>query len=160
MTTAIPLRQSFGAAPASVADAEPRGDPAACSAPSGTRFSYRRKPCGGCPWRIDAPVGHFPPAAFRRLAGTAYDMARTYFACHESGEDRPLVCAGFFLRGAEHNLRVRLDLMEGVVDRPSVHDGGHALHDDYRAMAEANGVDPDDPALAPCRASREAATRL
>jgi hypothetical protein len=32
-----------------------------------------------------------------------------------------------------------------------VSDGGHRLYDNYRSMAVANGVDPDDPILAPCR---------
>jgi hypothetical protein len=156
VTTFIPLQEAFGDTQASPVDAELPRAPSACTAPAGTRLPYRRKPCGGCPWRTDAPIGHFPPSAFRRLAGTAYDMARTYFACHESDETQPLVCAGFFLRGAEHNLQVRLDLMDGGVDRTGVHDGGHELYDNYQAMAEANHVDPDDPALAPCRAPREA----
>jgi hypothetical protein len=35
--------------------------------------------------------------------------------------------------------------------KDDVHDGGHDLHDSYRDMAVANGVDPDDPALGRCR---------
>lgn len=53
------------------------------------------------------------------------------------------------LRGAEHNLSVRLMHINGQVG--PVDDGGHELFENYRAMAIANGVDPDDPALAPCR---------
>ena len=30
-------------------------------------------------------------------------------------------------------------------------DGGHELHENYRAMAIANGVAPDDPVLGACR---------
>ena len=110
---------------------------------------YRRRPCSDCPWRKDA-TGEFPPEAFVHSAPTAYDMAQSTFACHQSGKKKPATCAGFLLRGAQHNMTVRLGLMTGKY-KLDVTDGGVDLHDDYRAMAIANGVDPDDPALQPCR---------
>ncbi len=113
------------------------------------KHSYRRKPCRDCPWRKDA-VGMFPPAAFRHSANTAYDMSSHTFACHQAGIKKPAICAGFLLRGAEHNLAVRLKRMQGVIQE-DVHDDGHPLHENYRAMAEANGVPSDDLALTPCR---------
>ena len=123
----------------------------ACTGTSGDfRYLYRRQPCGGCPWRVDRP-GAFPPAAFRRLASTAYDMSRVSFVCHETSEAAPLVCAGFLLRGAAHHLAVRLHIAHGEVDPAALHDGGHELHGSFRDMAVANEVDPDDPALAACR---------
>lgn len=115
----------------------------------GGRGHYRRQPCAGCPWRKDQ-VGAFPAEAFRLSAHTAYDMAQQTFACHESGSMKPAVCAGFLLRGAAHNLSVRLRAAQGT-DYRDVSDGGHDLFDDYRSMAEANGVDADDPVLALCR---------
>lgn len=115
----------------------------------GGNAGYRREPCGGCPWRVDQ-VGTFPAEAFRHSANTAYDMAQHAFSCHESGKEKPATCAGFLLRGAAHNLLARMrwgrgDWAEGVSD------GGHELFQSYRAMAEANGVPADDPALALCR---------
>ena len=115
---------------------------------------YRREPCATCPWRVDA-VGIFPAEAFKHSAGTAYDMASTTFACHESGTKAPATCAGFLLRGADHNLAVRVKLVRGVVNLREVSDGGHALFESYRAMSEANGVAPDDPVLGPCRGRNE-----
>lgn len=115
----------------------------------GGRGGYRRKPCSDCPWRVDA-TGEFPPEAFRHSANTAYDMSRHSFACHQSGTSKPAVCAGFLLRGAEHNLSVRLHRMSGQIGQ-DVTDGGHELHASYRAMAVANGVNPDDDALRLCR---------
>ena len=115
---------------------------------TGGTGSYRREPCRNCPWRLDA-VGEFPAEAFKHSAGTAYDMAQASFACHESGAEKPAICAGFLLRGADHNLLVRLKRMRGECH--DVHDGGHELHENYRAMAIANGVDADDPALSLCR---------
>lgn len=115
----------------------------------GGSAGYCRKPCADCPWRVDA-TGAFPAEAFRLSAPTAYDMAENVFACHQSGTERPRTCAGFLLRGSAHNLSVRLSRMHGRI-HDDVSDGGHALHDGYREMAIANGVDPNDPALAPCR---------
>jgi hypothetical protein len=111
--------------------------------------AYRRQPCAKCPWRVDA-VGEFPAEAFRHSAATAHDMARTTFGCHESGTAKPATCAGFLLRGAEHNLAVRLRQRTENYSA-TVSDGGHELHASYRAMAIANGVPAGDPAIAGCR---------
>ncbi len=110
---------------------------------------FRKKPCMNCPWRCDS-TGEFPAEAFRHSANTAYDMATNLFACHTAGLNKPQVCAGFMLRGSEHNLSVRLARIQGRVPA-GISNGGHALHENYRAMAIANGVDPDDDAIAPCR---------
>lgn len=115
----------------------------------GGRRGYCRRPCADCPWRVDA-TGVFPAEAFRHSASTAYDMADRAFACHQAGAQRPKTCAGFLLRGADHNLAVRLARMRGEIG-DDVRDGGHELHAGYRQMAVANGVDPDDPVLAQCR---------
>ncbi len=112
--------------------------------------AYQQKPCPRCPWLLDSPVGAFPPEVYRLSAHTTYDQATRKFGCHASKPDEPLTCAGYLLRGAAHNLAVRVygpDITTAVSsDRP--------LYDNYRAMAIANGVDPDDPVLAPCRDSR------
>jgi hypothetical protein len=114
----------------------------------GKGIGYRRAPCPTCPWRKDA-TGVFPAEAFRLSAGTSYDMAQSAFACHQSGQKRPATCAGFLLR-AHHNLAVRLAHSAGRIG-DDVTDGGCDLHEDYRAMAIANGVAPDDPVLKGCR---------
>ncbi|WP_417546476.1 DUF6283 family protein [Marinobacter sp.] len=115
---------------------------------------YRREPCPDCPWRRDA-VGVFPADAFKVSAKTAYDMADSTFGCHSSGSSKSATCAGFLLKGADHNMSVRLSLIQGRLDLSKVSDGGHELFESYREMAEANGVSPDDPVLAPCRSWRE-----
>ena len=111
---------------------------------------HRRKPCGGCPWRVDQ-TGEFPAEAFRQSARTAYDFSENEFACHESGTAKPATCAGFLMRGADHNWATRAMYLTGARDFDAITDGGLELHESYRAMAEANGVDPDDPVLGPCR---------
>ncbi|WP_425953308.1 DUF6283 family protein [Ralstonia pseudosolanacearum] len=113
---------------------------------------YWKKPCPDCPWRKDA-VGGFPAEAFRLSANTAYDMSTHIFSCHSSGSLKPAACAGFLLRGADHNLSVRLGKMNGTI-KDNVSDGGVELFADYREMAVANGVDPNDPVLTLCRDNR------
>lgn len=112
--------------------------------------AYCKTPCPGCPWRTDQ-VGSFPAEAFRHSARTAYDMSEHVFSCHAAGLDRPLTCAGFLLStSADHNLSVRLSRIKRrgleAIKAPAV-----PLFDNYRDMAVANGVDPDDPALHDCR---------
>jgi hypothetical protein len=117
----------------------------------GGTWNFQPLPCAQCPWRKDQD-GTFPAEAFRISAPTAYDMAVETFGCHMAGVDDPATCAGFLLSaGAQHNLTVRLKLLRRLFAWDLVIDGGHDLHPDYRSMAEANGVDPDDPVLRPCR---------
>ena len=116
-----------------------------------TDFPHAKRPCSECPWRRDVEPGQFPAERFVALARTAYDMARHTFACHKSPEGREFACAGFLARGAEHNLSVRLALMGRDLARDHDYSGGLDLVDGYREMAERNGVDPEDPALGPCR---------
>lgn len=111
------------------------------------------KPCAECPWRTDVETHRFAVERFEALAASAYDMSFMVFQCHKTRDDRPLVCAGFLLRGAVHNISVRLGLAR--LELGSVEDGGYPLFDDYRAMAIANGVDADAPCLAGCRGAYE-----
>jgi hypothetical protein len=158
----LPADAAGRAVSAHVTRSRPAGPDHEVLSVEGVGEAYRRRPCGGevstperpgCPWRVDA-VGRFPAEAFAHSATTAYDLSDRVFACHESGAARPATCAGFLLRGADHNLAVRVRAARGRLDLAQVHDGGHELHHDYRAMAEANGVHPDDPRLAPCRDAR------
>lgn len=99
-------------------------------------------------------MGAFPPESFRLSARVAYDMAESVFACHDTRVvEKAAICAGFLLRGAAHSLAIRLAYLRGQIDPGSISDAGLALHKSYRAMAVANGVAGDDPALAPCRAA-------
>lgn len=132
-----------------IVDVRPAGTDHQVVTALGGHKGYRRTPCAPCPWKTQNN-GLFPAEAFRQSARTAYDMADTVFACHESGVEAGHTCAGFLLRGAEDNLQVRLGYCSGRY-RQDVTDGGAQLHDGYRAMAIANGVAPNDPVLGPCR---------
>jgi hypothetical protein len=111
------------------------------------------QPCSECPWRRDQPAGRFPPERYQKLANTAYDMSLVQFACHKSLEGREIPCAGFLLKGATHNLGVRLAIYENRYDR-GVLSSPVELFDSFVEMAVFNGVDPEDPVLQPCRSDR------
>lgn len=115
---------------------------------------YRRQPCEECPWRRENE-GSFPAEAFKHSASTAYDGAMSSFSCHMSGAKKPATCAGFLLRNADNNIGVRISLAMGKINPAELSDGGADLFDSYREMAVANGVDPADPILRPCRANHE-----
>lgn len=101
---------------------------------------------------MDVEPGRFEPERFRALARTCYDMAPTVFTCHKSVPGADIVCAGFLLsESAYHNLTVRMGMRTGSIDFDLISNGGFKLFDYYREMAEANGVDSDDPVLGPCR---------
>jgi hypothetical protein len=121
---------------------------AVVSLQGGEGAGHRRKVCEQCPWRKDN-VGNFPAEAFRHSANTSYDMSQNTFACHMHPKEAPSLCAGFLLRGADHNLAIRLKRSRGEcmdVQEPSVE-----LFDGYKDMAVANGCDPDEEVLKPCR---------
>ena len=116
----------------------------------GEKHLYRRTPCDGCPW-VRENVGSFPAKAFEHSASTAYDMAQNVFACHESGQDKPSTCAGFLLRGANHNLAFRLAILSGTIKPHLLKEGHRPLFNNYVEMAIANGVSPASPRLKICR---------
>jgi len=123
---------------------------------NGAKAVARLKPCATCPWRKDAAIGFFPAEAYRVSANTAYDGSMSTFACHDSGKENPATCAGFLLVNAANNMGVRFAQMDGRLDVDRVgNPDGVALYASYRDMAIANGVDPDDPRLAPCRGDNE-----
>jgi hypothetical protein len=78
-------------------------------------------------------------------------MSKHVFACHESGTAKPTTCAGFLLRGSEHNLSVRMAQIERKLILSEVHEDGRELFANYRCMAIANGVGENEECLRQCR---------
>lgn len=120
----------------------------------GGRSHYRTRVCLGCPWRVEND-GSFPAGAFVASAETAYDASFHAFACHETGAEKSSICAGFLLRNSRNNVAVRMAMSRGDFDPSKLVEPPEELHASYREMAEANGVDPDDPALEECRGDDE-----
>ncbi len=86
---------------------------------------------------------------FNEISHTFNEISHT-FGCHRSGTDHPTTCAGYILRSAG-SLSWRLAVLRGHFKSENVSSGGHRLFRSYYEMAVANGVPPDDPALAACR---------
>lgn len=107
-------------------------------------------PCANCPWRLEAEPGEFTAERYRALAASAYDMSFMVFQCHKTSDEKPVVCAGFLSRGADHNLAIRLAYSGGRLE-PMDRSGGAELYPNFRALAVANGVDQSDPSLRRCR---------
>lgn len=141
---------------------------------SGGGHTFRARPCGECPWRKDL-VGTFPPEAFRLSANTGaehvyaeealkqglpgdgettlnkkFNEVSHTFGCHSAGVERPQTCAGYIVSGKD-SLSWRIAVAVGKFDPTRVSDDGIELFGSYYDMAVANGVSPDDPALAACR---------
>lgn len=112
-------------------------------------MKHCKEPCAECPWKRKTPTHKFPAEAFRRLAYSAYDMSLQVFTCHMSSEATPAVCAGFLLQ-CEHNLSIRLAQLKGDLDVERIR-ADAPLFSNFKEMAVANGVDPNDPCLKPCR---------
>lgn len=130
----------------------PVGSGHAVATISGLWRSYRRKPCEECPWRKDRPTGIFPALAFKVSANTAHDASFHQFACHMSGMGKAATCAGFLLKNAANNVGARIAIARGDIDMRQV-SSDVPLYSSYRAMAVANGVPRNDPALKRCRAN-------
>ena len=129
-----------------IVQVRPAGDEHQVVSLRSTDKRYRRKPCEGCPWVVEN-TGDFPAEAFEHSAETSVDMSEHVFACHESGSERSSTCAGFLLNGSANNMAIRLRTVRGEIDWDSIQEDGRDLHPNYRAMAIANGVDPESPAL-------------
>jgi hypothetical protein len=110
------------------------------------KIPYARRTCAECPWKRDTPLGKFPPERYQALAGTACDMAMRVFACHMTKDGREHACAGFLIQQGGHNMSVRLALIDDHLKLDEIQSDG-PLYENYREMAIANGVDPDDPCL-------------
>lgn len=120
------------------------------------------RPCAECPWRLDQPSGRFPADRYRALAATARHtdgicgVTAPLFACHKSTEGRDIACAGWLAVCGADQLNMRLAVVRGRLDGAALQPGQDwpDLHPDYIALAVANGVPADDPALEGTRSSR------
>lgn len=117
---------------------------------SACRRLQRNTPCPECPWRRDAPVGHFPADRYRALAGTSTQSFGTLFACHLSEEGNDLTCAGYLAVAGATSIRVRLAVSGGHLDLTSIADAAPnfpPMYGSFAEMAVANGVPAGDPTL-------------
>lgn len=107
--------------------------------------------CAECPWRRDVPTGKFPPERYIALADTcAPGGLAPVFACHMTPDGGERACAGMLAACGMDSNRVRLAVAFGLW-KPGEAEAAGPLFASFPAMAEANGVPADHPALDPWR---------
>jgi hypothetical protein len=99
--------------------------------------------CAECPWLLTSKPGKFPPERYLELADTCKPGGlHGLFACHMTPDGGERACAGMLTVCGMDSNRVRLAMIEGRFDPRTVKATG-PLYPNYRAMAEANGCDPE-----------------
>lgn len=103
-----------------------------------------RKPCPGCPWRVERPHSATIPGYRHSKAEELVSTTRTegfapIMACHHSTPGNDIICMGWLVRYGWDNLNVRLMMMDGKVT-PDMLDPGEdwpELHPDFATFIEA-----------------------
>lgn len=110
---------------------------------------HPRSPCSTCPYRKDAPLGHWHPIEFRKLLASEGTTFGAVYACHGQAHKEPTargMCAGWLLDQKKRDvpsiaLRVVLLKDSSAVEAiENVTSGGAKLFSSVRAMCRANGV--------------------
>lgn len=106
-----------------------------------------RRPCNNCPWRVDAPRGHWHPDHFVDIWRNCQDDGLHVMACHKStalpAGAPMLVCQGWARVLGTDAIGVRLALVRGTLTPDEVSDAdGPELFPTFRAMLRANGIKP------------------
>lgn len=100
-----------------------------------------RRPCLNCPWRVEAPRGHWDPEHFREIWKGCQDDGLHQMACHKSTQKAPLPCQGWVRTMGFDSIGVRLSVMTGRVSVAEVHDRhGPELFRTFGAMLRANKI--------------------
>ncbi|MGH9067753.1 MAG: DUF6283 family protein [Acidimicrobiales bacterium] len=121
------------------------GGPARGDGRSGV--AYQRRPCSDCPWRRDAPLGHFPPERYAALRattgapGTEAPIGAPMFACHQTIEGREAACAGWLATAGYWHIGVRLAVAGGRLPVLALvpQEDWPELYSSYEEMVGAQG---------------------
>lgn len=127
-----------------------------CTASAGRRFTWLRgcepmseirRPCADCPWRKDAPPGHWRPDHFADIYRHCQDDGTHLMLCHHAvklpeSERGSLPCQGWVRAIGFDAIGVRLAVMTGKVSLAEVRDtGGPELYASFDEMMSADGVE-------------------
>ncbi len=100
-----------------------------------TPIVARHEVCKGCPWR-KSNCGNFSPEAFETSKNTCEPDSVNLFMCHESGWEKPAVCAGFIIANPDHR-SIKVLAEAGVIDQTRTHEP-EAMYESYEAMLRDN----------------------
>lgn len=105
-----------------------------------------RRPCENCPWRVDAPRGHWDPQHFVDIWRSCQDDGANIMLCHKSHalpkEDRKdIPCQGWIRVMGFDAIGVRILAMRGQITFEEVEDrDGPKLFSSFTAMMRANKI--------------------
>jgi hypothetical protein len=108
--------------------------------------SKLRRPCTSCPWRVDAPHGHWDPLHFSDIWRHCQDDGTHIMLCHKSKllEKRgsaPKPCQGWIRVMGYAAIGVRILVMRGQASHEEVVDrDGPELFPTFTAMMHANKI--------------------
>ena len=106
-----------------------------------------RRPCSNCPWRVDAPRGHWHRDHFTEIWRSCQDDGRHVMICHKSGalpvEERGSVpCQGWIRVMKFDAIGVRVLAMSGKISVEEVEDDdGPSLFSTFEEMLRANKIE-------------------
>ena len=103
----------------------------------------KRKPCDNCPWRKDAPPGHWDPAHFRDIWRNCQDDGHALMLCHKSkpAEKIEIPCAGAVVVLGFKSIGIRIAALRGKLD-VDAYASDVPLFPTFLAMLRANGIRP------------------
>lgn len=100
-----------------------------------------RQPCANCPWRVDAPRGHWDPSHFFEIWRNCQDDGAHEMLCHKSTVSKPLPCQGWARVIGFAAIGIRLAVMRGALSAAEVADrSGPKLFRTFATMLRANGL--------------------
>lgn len=111
-----------------------------------TEASKLRRPCANCPWRVDAPRGHWDPQHFVDIWKSCQDDGMNVMLCHKSialpeAERSSVPCQGWIRVMGFSAIGVRLLAMQDKITTEEVEDrGGPKLFKTFAAMMRANKI--------------------
>lgn len=109
-------------------------------------MSKLRKPCDNCPWRVDAPRGHWANDHFESIYRNCQDDGQSIMLCHKASAVAPAeriehVCQGWLRVIRDEAIGVRIALMRGYVTEAEMLDTkGPELFGSFKEMLEANKI--------------------
>ena len=99
----------------------------------------RHRPCGNCPWRVDAPRKYWDPSHFAAIAQHCRGDGMGLMDCHKSTPDTRTICAGWAAVEGHAALGLRIAPILGQYDPSGLDTSGLALYPSFDAMLAANG---------------------
>lgn len=105
-----------------------------------------RRPCSSCPWRVDAPRGHWDPQHFVDVWRSCQDDGTHLMLCHKSStlpesERKNVPCQGWIRVMGFEAIGVRMLALQERITPEEIEDrNGPDLFPTFTAMMRANKI--------------------